>query len=117
MKVLYYCGIDDCEQSGTLTVESSAWEKRELATACPECGKMLHQKNGHFENFNEELHKERAVIFHRAGPLSDADRARLRKIHELLGHGSPEGFSAEQESLVMRIASEAMQRLRNEGKN
>ncbi len=118
MKVLFYCGIADCEKSGTLTVEASAWESQLLEVACPDCGSVLRQSEMHFEDFdNLPLHKERAAIFHRAGPLTVAERLRLREIHALLGHRAPDEFTAEQESLIMRIASDAMQRIRNEEKN
>jgi hypothetical protein len=117
MKVLYYCGIGGCERSGTLTVAPGDWEREVLETICPECGQVLRQSERHFENFNSKLHEERAAICRRAGPLTRAERERLRKIHELLGHSAPEEFTEEQASLVMKIASDAMQRLRNEEKN
>ncbi len=117
MKLLYYCGIGGCEKSGTIQVAEGDWEARLVKTTCPECGVELLQDEMHFEDFTVALHKERAAICYRPGALTSAERARLRKIHELLGHGDPEDFTEEQESLVMKIASDAMQRLRNEEKN
>lgn len=117
MKVLYYCGIAGCEKSGTLTVEPIEWEKKAIQTDCPVCGEVLRQSELHFENFNSELHRERAAICYRTGPLTPAERSRLRTIHELLGHGRPEELTEDQDSLVMKIASDAMLRLRNEEKN
>ena len=117
MKVLYYCGIRGCEKSGTMMVELADWEKRDVQTQCPTCGEILRQSDLHFENFDLPLHRERAAICQITGPLTGAQRARLRKIHELLGHGDPDAFDEEQESLVMKIASEAWARVRNEEKN
>jgi hypothetical protein len=117
MKVLYYCGIGGCEKSGTLQVELANWETRNVETQCPACGETLRQAEMHFENFDLPLHRERAAICKATGPLTGAQRARLRRIHELLGHGNPEEFTDEQESLVMKIASETWARVRNEEKN
>jgi hypothetical protein len=117
MKVLYYCGLAGCEKSGTLNVSPTQWQKRLVEAPCPACGALLRQRDLHFEDYNVSLHMERAAICHRPGPMTDADKARLREIHELLGHGPAEEFTPEQESLVMKIASEVWQRVRNEEKN
>ncbi len=117
MKVLFYCGIAGCEKSGTLMVELHDWEKQNLETTCPDCGSVLRQSELHFEDFALPLHKERVAMCHRPGPLTKAERKRLRRIHELLGHQPPETFTEEQDSLVMKVASDVMQRVRNEEKN
>jgi hypothetical protein len=117
MKLLYVCGIAGCEKSGTLIVDLKDWEKKIIKMSCPDCGALLIQSDLHFEDFNARLHRERAAICYRPGPLTDEERKRLREIHELLGHLPAEDFTPEQESLVMKIASTAMQRLRNEEKN
>lgn len=117
MKVLFYCGLRGCEKSGTLVVEPAAWQAGVVEMQCPSCGALLRQSDLHFEDFNLKLHRERADICKRMGPLTAAERRRLKEIHEQLGHSTPEEFSEEQESLVMKIASETWQRVRNEEKN
>jgi hypothetical protein len=117
MKVLFYCGIGGCEKNGTLQVDITDWARKAVETICPACGETLRQVDLHFENFDMPLHRERADICQHHGPLTSAQRERLRKIHELLGHGDPTEFTEEQESLVMKVASEAWARIRNEEKN
>lgn len=117
MKVLFYCGLGGCEKSGTLQVDIADWGRKAVEFQCPSCGEILRQSDLHFENFDLPLHRERAAICQNHGPLTSAQRERLRKIHELLGHGNPADFTEEQESLVMKIASDAWARIRNEEKN
>lgn len=117
MKVLYYCGIKGCEKSGTLQVDEADWKSALVRTRCPECGEELRQSELHFEDFNTALQRERVAICLRPGQLTRAERKRLREIHDQLGHRKPSEFDDEQASLVMRIASNVMARVRNEEKN
>lgn len=117
MKVLFYCGIGDCDHSGTMVVTPIDWTSGVLQTICPACGQILRQSELHFEDLDIALQRERADICKRKGPLTRAERKRLRAIHEALGHHEAGEFTPEQESLVMKIASNVMQRIRNEEKN
>jgi hypothetical protein len=117
MKVLWYCGIGECEKSGTMLVSIVDWASKDVQTICPSCGQVLRQCELHFENFDIPLHRERADICRKHGPLTNDQRERLRQIHELLGHGDPRTFTEEEENLMMQIASDAWARIRNERKN
>lgn len=117
MKVLFYCGHDGCGMTGTLKIEEDLWASRKLTLHCPGCDHVLTQEADHFEDLNDTLQRERATLCAKTGPLSDAEVVRIRAIHRALGHRAPEDFSPEQESLVMKIASNVMAKIRNEEKN
>jgi hypothetical protein len=117
VKVLFYCGLAPCENTGTIDVASDAYRAGTLTFTCPACGRILKSRE-HFELLDDlALQRERQEIAAKPGPMTDEDRDRIREIHRLLGHEPVREFSKERDSLVMKVASTVMQRLRNEEKN
>lgn len=113
MDVLFYCGTGSCDHNGTMVVSKREWENEEVQRLCPKCGTSLHQKELHFENLDVLLQLERVAICERVGPLTPTDRRRLQAIHKALGHKDPNTLTRAQENLVMKIASNVMQRVRD----
>jgi hypothetical protein len=113
VKVLLYCGLEGCEHRETTEVDPVEWLDEVVAQDCPDCGKNLSQKEGHFEDLNAKLQRERYDLAHKPGPLTEEETERLREIHRTLGHKGPGEFDAERESLIMKITSEVMARIRN----
>ena len=112
-KVLFYCGIEGCQGSGTLLVSEEAWSARSAQHSCPACGELLQQSRLHFEDLDQDLQAERVRMCRRKGPLTLAERRRLRIIHAALGNERPAPRSR-QEDVVMARTSTVMRFIRNQ---
>jgi hypothetical protein len=112
MKVLFFCGVGRCDQNGTMHVSQCEWGEGSVKRLCPACGKMLSQKDLHFEDLNVALQSERIAICSKNGPLTIGQRRRLLAIHKALRHPDARTLTRAQENLVMKIASEVMRRAR-----
>lgn len=114
---MFCCGIEDCGGTGSLEVLDTDWRAQHVAHCCPQCGQQLLQTEDHFEVLNMELQRERVALAMKPGPLTKAERYRLREIHEELQHQPADEYPPEKESLIMRIASSVMAKVRNERKH
>jgi hypothetical protein len=117
VRTLFFCGVGDCERHGSMDVADDVWDTAGAVTSCPVCGATLRQSEGHFELLDMALQRERAALAAKPGPLTLEEVDRLREIHQLLGHRNPEEFSPESESLVLKIGSAVLAKIRNEDKN